>query len=235
MIATSWVPSVIQRGGALAPRVLVSPTIAVVVQLSKNKQVQNGEPGFPSPEIQAAVLAGGNSRRFGSDKCLARLAGDDGTFLDRAVSACREVSELVVIVGDDRPGLADVGYPLIADSVKAAGPLVGLQTALRNCQVAYLLLMACDQPFVTGDLLKRLANLRLEADIIAFAGTGGRPDPLPSLMRTSALLSWVETCLQAGDRALSSMFGGPPTVLTILPTSTEIRALRDIDSVDDLP
>jgi molybdopterin-guanine dinucleotide biosynthesis protein A len=75
--------------------------------------------------ILGAVLAGGQSTRFGSDKALAELGGH--TLLERAVAALQVQCDTVVVVGrstakvltlDDFPG-------------PGAGPLGGVAAALN--------------------------------------------------------------------------------------------------------
>lgn len=76
--------------------------------------------------ILGAVLAGGQSSRFGSDKALAEFDGQ--TLLSRAVGALGRSCDSVVIVGRDQ-GPA----PCIPDWPKAGmGPLGGIAAALRH-------------------------------------------------------------------------------------------------------
>lgn len=72
------------------------------------------------------VLAGGKSRRFGSDKALAVLAGQ--TLLDRAVESLSGCSDAVTIVGRGE-GVADWPTP-------GLGPLGGIAGALRHAGAA---------------------------------------------------------------------------------------------------
>ncbi|HEV7342133.1 MAG TPA: molybdenum cofactor guanylyltransferase [Sphingopyxis sp.] len=67
-----------------------------------------------------AVLAGGRSRRFGSDKAVAMLNGH--SLLDHALASLRPHCDAVVIVGRDE-GIADWPRPDM-------GPLGGIAAAL---------------------------------------------------------------------------------------------------------
>src|SRR5918999_1373172 len=99
MIATSSVPSVFQRKRNFGAPGALEPTIAGVRQMSKDRVEPSNSGSGPVDFIDAAILAGGESRRFGADKCLARLPGDDRTFLDRAIAVCRLVADRVMIIG----------------------------------------------------------------------------------------------------------------------------------------
>jgi molybdopterin-guanine dinucleotide biosynthesis protein A len=75
--------------------------------------------------ILGAVLAGGGSTRFGSDKALAELEGR--TLISRAVDALSGLCEFVVVVGRETapaPTLPDWPRP-------GMGPLAGIAAALH--------------------------------------------------------------------------------------------------------
>lgn len=75
--------------------------------------------------ILGAVLAGGQSSRFGSDKALAVL--DGRTLLDGAVAALADLCDAVVVVGRDSAPTF-----VLPDRPRAGmGPLGGLAAALH--------------------------------------------------------------------------------------------------------
>jgi len=78
--------------------------------------------------ILGAVLAGGQSTRFGSDKALAMLAGH--TLLARAVDALSGWCEHVVVVGRET-----APAPTLPDWPRAGmGPLSGIAAALHHAR-----------------------------------------------------------------------------------------------------
>jgi len=78
--------------------------------------------------ILGAVLAGGKSSRFGSDKALAELHGR--TLIARAVEALEGFCEKVIVVGRET-----APAPTIPDWPRAGmGPLGGIAAALRMAQ-----------------------------------------------------------------------------------------------------
>lgn len=99
--------------------------------------------------ILGAVLAGGQSRRFGSDKALALWRGK--SLLDWAIDALRPHVETVIPCGR-AGGLAD-------RPSGGLGPLAGLNAALHHGRaLGYdaVLSLACDTPFVDAALLATL-------------------------------------------------------------------------------
>jgi molybdenum cofactor guanylyltransferase len=78
--------------------------------------------------VLAAVIAGGRSRRFGSDKAAATLKGQ--ALLDHVISALVRQADQLIVVGRDWPGCTSVAdYPN-----KGLGPLGGLCAALRYAE-----------------------------------------------------------------------------------------------------
>jgi molybdopterin-guanine dinucleotide biosynthesis protein A len=101
--------------------------------------------------ILGAVLAGGRSRRFGSDKALALF---DGTALiDHALAALAAQCDEVVVCG--RPGPGSITDRPTAD----LGPLGGLNGALHQAaahRFDAVVSVPCDMPILPTDLVARL-------------------------------------------------------------------------------
>lgn len=96
--------------------------------------------------ILGAVLAGGRSSRFGSDKALARMA-DGRKLIDHATAALAPHVASVVICGRDG-GLPDRPAPDL-------GPLGGLNAALHHAQdhgFIGVLTTGCDMPLYPAAL-----------------------------------------------------------------------------------
>lgn len=104
-------------------------------------------------KLLGAVLAGGRSSRFGSDKALAIV--DGRALLDHAIMALAGQVEEVVVCGRDWPpraSIADVPAP-------GLGPLGGLCGALLEAArrgFDAVLCAPCDALQLPGDLVARL-------------------------------------------------------------------------------
>lgn len=103
--------------------------------------------------ILGAVLAGGRSSRFGSDKALAELDGH--SLLALAVDALSGWCEHVVVTGRET-----APAPTLPDWPRAdMGPLGGLAAAMRHAQdegYDHVLSCSVDAAFLPDDLLERL-------------------------------------------------------------------------------
>ncbi|MGK6319158.1 molybdenum cofactor guanylyltransferase [Sphingomonas sp. DT-204] len=133
--------------------------------------------------VLGAILAGGRSRRFGSDKALA--LHDGRALLDHAMAALAPQIEALVVCGREWPGitcLADRPHP-------GMGPLAGLAAALRHA-----LTIGCDAVLcVPVDVHPLPANLR---DLLADKG--------PAVLATQyAVGFWPASLIGALDAHLA--------------------------------
>ena len=106
--------------------------------------------------VLGAVLAGGQSRRFGSDKALAMLNGKP--LIAHVIAAVSAQVDNVVVCGRDG-GIADRPGP-------GLGPLGGLCAALRHAAdngFDAVLSVPCDTPDIPGDLVALLNAAALPA------------------------------------------------------------------------
>jgi len=100
-----------------------------------------------------AVLAGGRSSRFGSDKAMAVWRGRP--LIDHAIDALRPMVDDLVICGrthGDIVAITDLPAPDM-------GPLGGLNAALHHAQAQgfdLVLSVGCDTPLLPPALLERL-------------------------------------------------------------------------------
>lgn len=104
--------------------------------------------------VLGLVLAGGQSRRMGTDKALLTLGGE--TLLDRAL---RRLGPQVqgLAISANTPIVS--GFPVLADEIPDQGPLGGVLAGLahgRQEGFTHVVTAAVDTPFFPDDLAARL-------------------------------------------------------------------------------
>lgn len=103
--------------------------------------------------VVGAVLCGGRSSRFGSDKALANFG--DATVGHHIIEALRNGgADPVVAIG----GTAghELGVPTVPDLRPNLGPLAGLATALLWAKTGSVIVVPCDLPLLRSDHVARL-------------------------------------------------------------------------------
>lgn len=140
------------------------------------------------PPTLGVVLAGGRARRMGfADKTRIRIGG--ATILERVIARlgpqCRR---LILNANDDIARFADTKLTVVADSVPDyAGPLAGILAGLdwaaeHAPEIAWMLSVPGDCPFLPHDLVARLHAARSESDAaLACASSGERGHPVVGL------------------------------------------------------
>lgn len=114
--------------------------------------------------VSAGILVGGASRRMGRPKAL--ILSDGLTILERVCAAAAGVADEIILLGTPPFELPTrlAELPVLPDLTPDIGPIGGLEAILAarpNCKA---LLLACDMPFVTTDVLRRLVDEPGDAD-----------------------------------------------------------------------
>jgi molybdopterin-guanine dinucleotide biosynthesis protein A len=150
-----------------------------------------------------AIFVGGASRRMGGQpKGLLRAAGG-GSIVERWRALATAVGLPSVLVGD-AGAYAHLGLETIADEIPGAGPLAGLVGLLRSRPETEVVAVACDMPYVTADLLKRLAFSESDAAVLA-PRRDDRYEPLFARYARARVLPLAERQLAGADRSLQKL------------------------------
>lgn len=117
--------------------------------------------------VMGVILAGGNSRRFGSNKGFALYKGVP--FYEWSLRAMKKTVDSCVLVTSrelESEYKAITGMPVIVDdsSFKESGPLGGMYTAMSEmAQAEWYVLLPIDVPYINSCIIEKI----IEAD-----GTG---------------------------------------------------------------
>jgi len=114
-------------------------------------------------DVSAAILAGGRAVRFGGQDKGALVVGGQ-TIRGRQLDALRPLTDDILIVGGVRVDVEGARH--VPDVVPESGPMAGVLTALLSAQHDAIVALACDMPFVTTDLLRRVAALAADVDVV---------------------------------------------------------------------
>jgi molybdopterin-guanine dinucleotide biosynthesis protein A len=151
-------------------------------------------------EIQSFILAGGKSRRMGTDKSQLVIEGQ--TFVERiAVELSRATSSVTIVGGVSEPEEQNSRVLKTAPDVFPEwGALGGVHAALAACSAEWALVVACDFPFVTSELFRSLASLRGDFEAVAPIQADEIPQPLCSLYRVEPCLRLATELIKSGER-----------------------------------
>jgi molybdopterin-guanine dinucleotide biosynthesis protein A len=173
------------------------------------------------PSAGGFVLAGGASRRFGSDKAL--LPWPDGpTLLDHAVRRLARVCADVTILSGRGRRYPDRGIAEILDAPEGDAPLAGILAALEATPHPFGLFLAVDLPLVPEALLRHLVHLAVESEAVVPVMPKG-PEPLCAAYSRSCVAA-IRGRVAAADWRMTS-FWTEVSVRTV--TENELRRFGD--------
>lgn len=185
---------------------------------------------------RVAILAGGQSARFGGDKALATVPGTDIPFLQRIIDTARLVTDDIVVIAPVRPAYLRFSAILIPDRYPREGPAGGVVTALESTPSEQLIVLSCDQPLISpDDLIALLATVRTEP-AAAFKRGGHQIQPLPCAFQVAECLRPASDAFASGTRSLSALLAACDVagIEGIDDESSQMRRLVDVDSIADL-
>lgn len=190
---------------------------------------------MPDPPLIGLFVGGASRRMGGSPKGLLQLP-DGRSLIERLLSEVKKAAPgaPLFLVGRAE-AYAHLRLSALSDSPTGIGPLGGLRALLLLAQAESrpnVLALACDLPFVSANLLKRLLLENPNAAALA-----PRVDGFWSAFtaRYSVLaLPSVDAALGAGEYGLQRLFERLGADATPLPVDSDERLeLRDWDTPED--
>jgi len=109
-------------------------------------------------QFTVAIMAGGKSSRMGTDKAFVRL--NDKPLIEHVIGQVAGLGQHETILITNRPdAYAHLGLPMFGDLVQDKGALGGIHAALTHSAQPYVLVVACDTPFVKPELFRYMLTL----------------------------------------------------------------------------
>jgi molybdopterin-guanine dinucleotide biosynthesis protein A len=140
--------------------------------------------GFESGgRVPVYVLAGGKSRRYGSDK--ARVLHRGVPLMLRVAETLAPLASSMTVVAAKRGAYEDLGLRTIGDVVQDRGPLGGLLTAIEDRGPGWLFLSACDWIGLRAEWARGLVERAMTTSRGAVAFRTDRWEPLFALYNES--------------------------------------------------
>jgi molybdopterin-guanine dinucleotide biosynthesis protein A len=180
-------------------------------------------------DVEAFILVGGQSSRMGSDK--SQLVFGQRTSVEHIGGALRTLIPRVRVVGA-RNAEAFADLRNVPDTHERWGALGGIHAALTACRSEWAVIVACDLPLISPDLLARLWQFADGAegedlDAIVPIQPDERPQPLCALYRR-------ESCLAASGQLISEGEHKPRTLLAQVRTRwVAFNELSDLPGAAD--
>ena len=161
-----------------------------------------------SQRVTGIILAGGKSSRLGRDKAWEDVGGQ--RIIDRVIGALQSSCDEVLIIGDRPERENELSLPKCiqyrSDELKGRGSIGGLYTGLKASDTLWSLVVACDMPFISRELIRFMLSIisknRCDAIVPVI---NGRYQPTHALYN-STCIPFIEKNISSGNFRMDSYF-----------------------------
>ena len=209
--------------------------------------------GKPAPEAQepkahrsGLILAGGRSTRFGGgDKAIKPVDGQPMICRARDALKASGVDEIIVSVRDEaqRALQAPVLHehlPFVVDELHEIGPMAGLLAGLSAAHGEYVVVVACDMPFISPEIIFLLLQAAEGHDAAVPVREKGYVEPLHAVYRREPAIAAIKKATGAGNSRVAAVLHYLVDVVYVPVESLrkidpELRTFANINRAEDLP
>lgn len=192
-------------------------------------------------EVAAVILAAGNSSRFGRVKQLVDFRGQ--TLIERTISAARDAgcTPVVVVTGSDAAKIAKAINSQEVSIIENQNWNRGIGTSLRTGLMRLIelepdaravILLVCDQPFVTGQIVGGLIHhWRSSGRPIVASGYSGTLG-VPALFDSSCFDELLKVDDESGAKPIIFKNADRVSEFSFPEGATDIDTSTDFESLD---
>ncbi len=141
--------------------------------------------------MNAIVVAGGKSSRYGDNKAIATIEGQ--TIIQIITGKLKKIFDRVYVVGNIKDYSFLKGAVLVKDIFPGKGPLGGIYTGLINSTTGLNFVIGCDMPLVTIEYIKLLLSQKQDYDVLV-TRYQGYLEPLGGI--------YSQNCIKPIERAM---------------------------------
>lgn len=110
-------------------------------------------------KFSLAIIAGGKSSRMGTDKAFVHILGK--SLIEHIIERIANVGQSeTILITNHLADYAHLTLSMYQDVLPDKGSLGGIYSAIHHSKYPYTLVIACDMPFVSTNLMRYMAILR---------------------------------------------------------------------------
>ena len=188
----------------------------------------------PRNHVSAVLLAGGESRRMGSDKATFLFRGKPLWQVQLETLQKLEPKEIFVSARID-PSWRSDRVLFVADVPPSRGPLSGLAASVSQMSTSHLLALAVDMPWMSNKYLEFLCA-QVEPGCGVLPKIGDRAEPLGAIYPREAAIE-IGRALEGTNSSLQSLACDLIEAGKLRPirvTQQEKKFFRNINELSDL-
>ncbi|MBE8726649.1 molybdenum cofactor guanylyltransferase [Flavobacterium hungaricum] len=175
------------------------------------------------------ILCGGKSSRMQSEKGLVLFQGKP--FVEHIIQAILPISDQIKLITGSKE-YDYLAYEKIEDLILDKGPLGGIYTALSHSETEFNLILSCDIPLISTELLQELISKHTkEAGITVFASES-KTHPLIGIY-SKEILPVIKEAIDSDELKTMNLLTKLPHQIINIEESKNVP-LTNINSADEL-
>jgi molybdopterin-guanine dinucleotide biosynthesis protein A len=175
------------------------------------------------------ILCGGKSTRMQSEKGLVLF--QEKPFIEHIIKAILPITDQIKLITGSKE-YDYLEYEKIPDLIEDKGPLGGIYTALSHSETEFNLILSCDIPLISTELLQELISKHTkEAEITVFASES-KTHPLIGIYSKN-IVPIIKEAIDSNElRVMDLLAKLPHQIINI--EESENYPLTNINSADEL-
>lgn len=179
--------------------------------------------------MQVSILCGGKSSRMQSEKGL--VLYQKKPFIEHIIAAVLPISRTILLITNTND-YDYLKYPKINDIVINKGPIVGIYSALANSKTELNLILSCDIPLISTEILLELIHKHDDNFDVSVFADDHRTHPLIGIY-SKKIVPILEKSIEANDLKLMHLLSKVKHQL--IPVANEQSKLfKNINSMAEL-
>lgn len=174
----------------------------------------------------AIILSGGKSSRMGTNKALLKI--NEKTNIARISDRLKPLFDDIILVTNDLEQYEFLGLKIVSDQFPGMGPLAGVHAGLKASEYETNFIVACDMPFVSGELAQALVNKSSQYDAV-IPVINGKQQPLFAVFQKRAAIE-IEQCIKQ-ERLRMKHLLDRLNVLYVTEKDLEVNSSLDLERV----
>lgn len=114
-------------------------------------------------DITGVILAGGRSKRMGTNKALLKI--NEISIIESIRNMLQSIFEKVILITNTPEDYSFLSIEIFEDIYKWKGPLAGIHSALMHSKTEEIFVISCDIPLMTNEMIEYLVNFKTDKPI----------------------------------------------------------------------
>ena len=175
----------------------------------------------------AILLAGGKSRRMGTNKALLPLNGT--SMIQHILTQLRPLCTEILISSAESGHYGDLPFRKVVDRYPDSGPFGGIVSGLEAARNHICLVSACDIPHIGASFVIDMINEGRKSEVVVPKSDDGKLEPLFAVY-TRSVIGRMRELLLRGEFRMRKLF---PLCYTTYFPAADVSIIKNLNTRDE--